>query len=208
MSRKRTRSDDTSEDPLLNGLTINEDGTVMVDKHLLKRLKITDDDSNQQDSENSVSEKTEIENDGACIEDVFAECPEYASVLVKGLPVTEDLIAKAQKRRNINDRKMAEIVGNIPLDLLAIKRSTAQTQDFEYRYKPPVQPRVTNQYHSGRCWLFAGLNVLRYGFIFERHLKHDFEFSASYLYFWDKIERSNVFLQTMFELREKPLDDR
>lgn len=52
---------------------------------------------------------------------------------------------------------------------------------------------VTDQKHSGRCWEFATLNVLRHHFGKKYHVK-DFTFSQAYNFFWDKIERANAFL--------------
>ena len=58
----------------------------------------------------------------------------------------------------------------------------------------PWHLKATNQGHSGRCWMFAGLNIFRY--LLTRALDVvDFEFSESYLFFWDKLERSNTLLQ-------------
>lgn len=66
---------------------------------------------------------------------------------------------------------------------------------------------VTDQKVSGRCWLFAGLNLLRVGAAGKLGIK-DFEFSQSYLFFWDKLERANYFLEAMIELSERDVDDR
>jgi bleomycin hydrolase len=49
---------------------------------------------------------------------------------------------------------------------------------------------VTNQKQTGRCWMFAGLNLLRVGARKAMGLK-EFEFSQNYLMFWDKVERAN-----------------
>ncbi len=54
--------------------------------------------------------------------------------------------------------------------------------------------KATNQGQSGRCWLFAGLNTFRHLMIQAMGLEN-FEFSETYLFFWDKLERSNYFLQ-------------
>jgi bleomycin hydrolase len=54
--------------------------------------------------------------------------------------------------------------------------------------------KATNQGASGRCWLFSGLNVFRHNVIEALKLEN-FEFSETYLFFYDKIERSNCFLQ-------------
>jgi bleomycin hydrolase len=66
---------------------------------------------------------------------------------------------------------------------------------------------VTNQKQSGRCWMFAGLNLFRVGAMKAMNLK-EFEFSQSYPLFWDKIERSNYFLEAMIETASRSTDDR
>src|SRR5215469_3225247 len=67
--------------------------------------------------------------------------------------------------------------------------------------------KVTNQQRSGRCWLFAGLNLLRVGAMQKMGLK-DFEFSQNYAMFWDKIERANYFLEAIIETAGRDIDDR
>ena len=67
--------------------------------------------------------------------------------------------------------------------------------------------KVTNQEQSGRCWLFAGLNLLRVGVMRECGLK-EFEFSQNYVMFWDKLERANYFLEAIIETASRDLDDR
>lgn len=54
--------------------------------------------------------------------------------------------------------------------------------------------KATNQGNSGRCWMFAGLNMFRHILIKALGVKN-FEFSETYLFFWDKLERSNSYLQ-------------
>ena len=66
---------------------------------------------------------------------------------------------------------------------------------------------VTDQKHSGRCWEFATLNVLRHYFGKQNKVK-DFTFSQAYNFFWDKIERANAFYNAMIRLADKPLNDR
>ena len=67
--------------------------------------------------------------------------------------------------------------------------------------------KVTDQQRSGRCWLFAGLNLLRVGAMRRMGLK-DFEFSQNYAMFWDKIERANYFLEAVIETAGSDVDDR
>jgi len=66
---------------------------------------------------------------------------------------------------------------------------------------------ITNQKSSGRCWLFASTNVLRYNAMKKLNLS-EFQLSQSYLYFWDKLNKSNYFLENTIELADKPIDDR
>ena len=65
----------------------------------------------------------------------------------------------------------------------------------------------TNQKQSGRCWLFAGLNLLRVDTMKVMNVK-EFEFSQNYMMFWDKLERSNFFLEAIIETADRPADDR
>jgi len=67
--------------------------------------------------------------------------------------------------------------------------------------------KATNQEKSGRCWLFAGLNLLRVGVMRKTGFK-DFEFSQNYAMFWDKLERANYFLEAVIETADRDLDDR
>ena len=53
--------------------------------------------------------------------------------------------------------------------------------------------KATNQGHSGRCWMFAALNTFRHMIIKALELEN-FEFSEVYLFFWDKLERSNSYI--------------
>ena len=66
---------------------------------------------------------------------------------------------------------------------------------------------VTNQKGSGRCWMFAGLNLLRVGARKKMKLK-DFEFSQNHTMFWDKLEKANYFLEDVIATADRDLDDR
>src|SRR5215475_4296570 len=67
--------------------------------------------------------------------------------------------------------------------------------------------KVTNQKKSGRCWMFAGLNLLRVGAAAKLGVK-DFEFSQNYVLFWDKFERANFFLEAIIDTAGRDADDR
>jgi bleomycin hydrolase len=67
--------------------------------------------------------------------------------------------------------------------------------------------KATNQGSSGRCWMFAALNTFRHILINSLDLE-DFEFSETYLYFWDKLERSNFYLQWFIDNPTSNLGDK
>jgi len=66
---------------------------------------------------------------------------------------------------------------------------------------------VTNQKSSGRCWGFAGLNLFRI-YLGRKHNLKDFQFSQSYFMFWDKLEKSNYFLESILKTADKDWSSR
>ena len=66
---------------------------------------------------------------------------------------------------------------------------------------------IHDQKSSGRCWLFSGLNVLRANFAREHKDTVRVEFSQVYLFFYDQLEKSNLFLQGVIDCASKPIDD-
>ncbi len=67
--------------------------------------------------------------------------------------------------------------------------------------------KATSQNKSGRCWMFAGLNLFRVTAAQQMNLE-DFELSQSYLFFWDKLERANYFLESVLATLDEPADGR
>lgn len=67
--------------------------------------------------------------------------------------------------------------------------------------------KITDQKSSGRCWLFAGLNTMRFEIMKKLNLK-TFELSQNYQMFYDKLEKANYFLESVIKTAEEPLDGR
>ena len=67
--------------------------------------------------------------------------------------------------------------------------------------------KVTNQKASGRCWGFAGLNLMRI-LLAEKYNLGDFEFSQNYFMFFDKLEKSNYFLENILLTLDEAYDSR
>ena len=97
-------------------------------------------------------------------------------------------------------------VSNADLSTLALRRDLVQNMDFSFSTKLD-EWGATNQRRSGRCWLFATLNLFRVGAMKKMHLKN-FEFSQAHIHFWDKLERANHFLEAILETSDRPVDDR
>ena len=97
-------------------------------------------------------------------------------------------------------------VSNADLSTLALRRDLVQNMDFSFSTKLDDWS-ATNQRRSGRCWLFATLNLFRVGAMKKMNVK-SFEFSQAHIHFWDKLERSNHFLEAILETSDRPVDDR
>ena len=66
---------------------------------------------------------------------------------------------------------------------------------------------ATDQKSSGRCWGFAGLNLMRLS-LAEKYNLTDFEFSQNYFMFWDKLEKANYFLENIIQTKDHAYDSR
>lgn len=122
--------------------------------------------------------------------------------------LTSKMVEKLKKE--FHSRKDAEIIARA-IQKNGIKASSEDPASserlhraFSYEIKTG---KPTNQRHSGRCWSFAALNTLRHKFATKYKFK-DFELSQNYLFFWDRIERANMFFQKIIATADKPLHDR
>lgn len=106
---------------------------------------------------------------------------------------------------DVQTRSMYNAITNNDVNDLALNRDLIRQKDDMFSHKIKVKG-ITNQKSSGRCWLFAGLNIMRPEVI-EKHKLNKFEFSQPFLQFWDKMEKANTFLENIIEFRDRdPLD--
>ncbi len=82
----------------------------------------------------------------------------------------------------------------------------AKKMNHKFSVDVPTMP-ATNQKSSGRCWIFAALNILREKVAKDLNLAN-FELSQSYISFYDHLEKANSFLEHVIETAEMPTDDR
>lgn len=105
-----------------------------------------------------------------------------------------EIIANAVIKNGINDS--------------ALNNESVKKMHYDFSEEINVG-KVTNQEKSGRCWMFAALNNIRYSISKDLNIKdHDFELSEAYTMFWDKLEKANYFLENIISTVELELDSR
>ena len=106
-------------------------------------------------------------------------------------------------RKKFNDSRCDKLAKNIITNVGLLNASTTheEASKVSHIFLNTIKKKnlkATNQGASGRCWIFSGLNLFRHHVIKALDLEN-FEFSETYLFFWDKFERSNSYLQWMEE---------
>lgn len=97
-------------------------------------------------------------------------------------------------------------VSNAEINDIALNRNVLARMEQVFSHEIETG-KITNQKQSGRCWMFAGLNALRIPAIRKMNVE-TFEFSENYCMFWDKLEKSNYFLESIIETREEETSGR
>ena len=101
---------------------------------------------------------------------------------------------------------LRNILLNNNVNTMAINQ--ANQNEMDTHFSNSVNSKgISDQESSGRCWLFTGMNVMRAKMIAEQDLGA-FEFSQVYSFFFDQLEKSNLFLQGVIDTRKKSFDDR
>jgi len=121
-------------------------------------------------------------------------------------------------KKDATNTALVNIITNNSLKDVTYSRENALKEDHFFKYEVK-SGRITNQNSSGRCWMYTSLNVFR-PIVMSKLNISDFEFSESYLYFWDMLEKSNVFLERIiatanediysrevYDLLEEPVQD-
>lgn len=113
---------------------------------------------------------------------------------------------KASYKGTSTDIALSNAIKNVDLRTLAIVRDNRTPLDMHFSNRVNSKG-ITDQESSGRCWLFTGLNVLRAKAIAKFDMG-DFQFSQLYPFFYDQLEKSNLFLQGIIDNADKPLTDK
>ena len=114
-------------------------------------------------------------------------------------------IKKAYKDTPADRALMNAITAN---DIRVLALNHENQANFDTYFSNKVNSRgITDQKSSGRCWLFTGLNVMRAQMMAKYNLP-SLEFSQAYGFFWDQLEKANLFLQGIIDTADRPMDDR
>ena len=131
-----------------------------------------------------------------------------ANAQTKGGGISAEMLGKIQKEQRLTaaDNALANAIAANAIDNLAKNRKAAAELDTHFSIETPQQT-ITDQKSSGRCWMFSGMNVLRANFA-KRTDSLRVDFSQAYLFFYDQLEKANLFLQGVIDTGKKAIDDK
>lgn len=108
--------------------------------------------------------------------------------------------------RSASTRAIRNAISGSDIDKLAVNPDAKNGFDTHFSHRVKSKG-ITDQQRSGRCWLFTGLNVLR-SQIMANHNLPEIKLSQNYNFFFDQLEKSNLFLQAIIDKADSPMDDR
>lgn len=122
--------------------------------------------------------------------------------------ISQDMLSqiKSSYKHTAADKAIYNAMAGTSIAVLAKNHENLANFDTHFSDKV-VSHGITDQQQSGRCWLFTGLNVLR-AQMMAKYGIDDMEFSQNYCFFYDQLEKANLFLQGIIDTREKPMDDK
>ena len=121
--------------------------------------------------------------------------------------ISKDMLTeiKQAQQRTPADRALFNALAANSIDALAVNQANKGPVDSYFSVETPQQS-IHDQKQSGRCWMFSGFNVMRSAFA-QRTDSLVVDLSHDYLFFWDQLEKSNLFLQGVIDCADKPIDD-
>ena len=122
--------------------------------------------------------------------------------------VTPEALARYRQAFSQNPLSQiaARALSKTDLDTVCFDPETARTIPHSFSLEIPTL-EACDQKNSGRCWLFAALNLLREKVAKDLGLE-DFQLSQTYLFFYDQLEKSHTFLRHILDTADRDLDDR
>ncbi len=115
------------------------------------------------------------------------------------MSISKEMLEGFEKRYNDNPANAASesAISRVGIQEASFNNDALRKHNFVFSDKVK-KGKVTYQKMSGRCWMFASLNTARIDTMKKLNMK-TLEFSQNYTFFWDKLERSNYFLESIIE---------
>ncbi len=102
----------------------------------------------------------------------------------------DHIVLSEEFRQDPKNLMVQNAAHSLDFATLTTNRDVMINDNHVFNTKIPTESMVTNQKSSGRCWIFAALNVFRLE-VMKKYNLEEFELSQGYLFFWDKFEKSN-----------------
>ena len=144
----------------------------------------------------------------------FIVCAAACIMTVQAQPITKDGgltmqqigMLRGSYQSNPTNKALRNAINSNDISKLAVNYDNSTAFDAHLSNTVPSKA-ISKQESSGRCWMFTGMNVLRNKAIRKHNLPDDFQFSQCYTFFWDQLEKANLFLQSVLDTRAKSMED-
>ena len=104
------------------------------------------------------------------------------------------------------EKAVRNAISHVGIQQMAVNSENVGLKDKKFNVEVK-NTGISNQKNSGRCWLFTGLNVLR-GRAMKKLGNKNFFLSQVHLFFYDQLEKANLFLQGVIDTKDLPFEDR
>ncbi len=139
----------------------------------------------------------------------------FAALLVVGT-------AASASAQNLGEQELQQLKGSFVKDAQTVavqnvlmsdkniknktlNKSAVNSVDHFFKYRVDVKG-ITDQQSSGRCWMFTSMNALR-PIAMEKYNVGKFDFSHNYSFFWDMLEKANLYLENIIRTADKDIND-
>lgn len=140
---------------------------------------------------------------------MFISCLTAVSAIAKPAgSIDPQLLQEFEKKLNLTEKDRAILNAATATDLkqLTMNRELLNRHNDIFSMKINTEG-ITDQKSTGRCWMFAGFNIMR-PVVMKKYNLASFEFSQNYLFFYDKLEKANLFLEQIITTADRDFDDR
>lgn len=122
--------------------------------------------------------------------------------------ISADMLGRISSKHanSPSDKALRNALNGVDINKLAVNADNQRDLDTNFSHRVNSKG-ITNQKSSGRCWLFTGLNVLRAQMMAKNDMP-ELYLSQNYNFFYDQLEKANLFLQAMIDKAGKPMEDK